>query len=55
MVRDPALWKDGALNHRRRRQGMTIALAIHGGCGVLSPADLSDEDWAGARAALEAA
>ncbi len=34
---------------------MTIALAIHGGCGVLSPAELSDEDWAGARAALEAA
>jgi L-asparaginase / beta-aspartyl-peptidase len=27
----------------------TIALAIHGGCGVMAKLDLSDEDWAAAR------
>ncbi|WP_237479184.1 isoaspartyl peptidase/L-asparaginase family protein [Lichenibacterium dinghuense] len=31
---------------------MTIALAIHGGCGVMSPAGQPEAEWAGARAAL---
>lgn len=33
---------------------MTIALAIHGGCGTLPKADLSEEEWVQARADLAA-
>lgn len=33
---------------------MTIALAIHGGCGTLPKAELSEEEWAQARADLAA-
>ena len=33
---------------------MTIALAIHGGCGTLPKAELSEADWAQARADLAA-
>jgi beta-aspartyl-peptidase (threonine type) len=34
---------------------MTIALAIHGGCGVLAPSDMTDAEWAEARADLASA
>lgn len=33
---------------------MTLALAIHGGCGTLPKADLSEEEWAQGRADLAA-
>ncbi len=29
-----------------------IALAIHGGCGVMAKLDLSEEEWAAARVDL---
>ncbi len=32
-----------------------IAIGLHGGCGVLSPGDLPDASWAGARADIETA